>query len=312
MRLSLAFLLRTLRSREPIHAIVTYDPYASGLSGLLLKRFLRAKLIVQIMGDYHRLDPNDELIGPYGRLRKSGGSVKRILMKQIFWVALHGADAIKVLNRDQERFVRAHFPAKPVFRFNSFVATGLFSSLPTYWGNYLLAVGYPFHRKGVDLLIRAFLKIADRHPSIHLRILGYATPEELASYRALAGNHDRVEFLKPGWIEDVGEQMRGCYALVHAARSEAMGRVLLEAMACGKPIVSTRTNGALDYVADGETGLLCDIDDVDGLAAAMDALLSDPERAASLGRSGRERLEREWSEERFAERFTAMVREVVG
>ncbi len=105
--------------------------------------------------------------------------------------------------------------------------------------------------------------------------------------------------------------MRGCYAFVHAARSEAMGRVLLEAMACRKAVVSTRTNGGADYVVDGKTGILCEIDDIDGMAAAMDALLSDPRARAADGTSaGFEHMSQESSEERFAELFSSMIDEV--
>ena len=299
-----------LRRRGRIDAVITYDPYGSGLPGLILKVLLRTKLIVQVMGDYHRLDPNDELLGEYGKLRKTGGTLKKLLMRTALRLSLAGADAVKVLNRDQEAFVRSRWPKKPVYRFADFAATGFFGSLATYEGDYLLAVGYPFHRKGVDILIQAFARIADRHPHMTLRILGYAPPNELDSYRKLADHHPRIEFVKPGWIEEVGEQMRGCYAFVHAARSEAMGRVLLEAMACRKAVVSTRTNGAADYIVDGKTGLLCEIDDVDGFASAMDTLLNDRELTRRLGDAGFEHMSRESSEERFAELFASMVDDV--
>ncbi len=314
VRLYVQFLLplRLSMRRPRVDAIVTYDPYASGVPALVLKWFTRAKLIVQVMGDYHRLSPADELVGEHGQLRPTGGPFKRIIMNLALRMSLRAADAIKVLNRDQERFVRSNWPGKPVFRFADFAATRYFTSLDCYQGNYLLAVGHPFHRKGVDVLIRAFARIADDFPQICLRILGYAAQGELESYRALVGHHPRIEFLKAGWVEEVGEQMRGCYGLVHAARSEAMGRVLLEAMACRKPIVSTKTNGGLDYVVDGETGILCGIDDVEALASAMRMLLADPARAQRMGHAGHDHLQRTSSEERFSELFVAMVDEVAG
>ena len=295
-----------------VDAIVTYDPYGSGISGIVLKWILRAKLIVQVMGDYHRLDPNDELIGEYGRLRRTGGVFKKSLMKLVLRLSVSAADAVKVLNKDQERFVRNQWPAKPVFRFADFAATKYFSSLATYQGDYLLAVGYPFYRKGIDVLVQAFAGIADRYPHMRLRILGYAPEVELASYRELAGHSPRIEFIKAGWIEDVGEHMRGCYGFVHAARSEAMGRVLLEAMACRKPIASTKTNGGLDYVVDRKTGILCEIDDVESLASAMSSLLENPEAARRMGIAGFDHLQVHCSEDRFSEQFISMVQEVTG
>ena len=299
-----------LGRRTHVDGIIAYDPYGSGIPGIVLKVVLGTKLIVQYMGDYHRLDPNDELVGEYGKPRKSGGMFKKLLMKAALRISLSAADAVRVLNRDQERFIRDQWPNKPVFRFPSFVATNYFSSLVTYQGDYVLAVGYPFHRKGFDVLVQAFLKIADEYPNMSLRILGYAPAVELDSYRKLAGGHPRIEFIKAGWIEDVGELMRGCYGFVHAARSEAMGRVLLEAMACRKPVVSTKTNGGLDYVVDGETGILCEIDDVEGLASAMNKLLTSPKLAEQMGNAGFEHLQKKFSEERFSESFISMVEQV--
>ena len=299
-----------LRKRAHIDAIITYDPYGSGIPAIILKLVFRTKLIVQIMGDYHRLDPNDELLGEYTKLRKTGGIVKKLLMKTVLGISVSAADAVKVLNRDQERFVRDRWPTKQVFRFADFAATKYFSSLNTYRGDYLLAVGHPFHRKGIDVLVQAFAMIAPLHPNIRLRILGYAPGIELASYRELAGHHSRIEFIKAGWIEEVGELMRGCYGFVHAARSEAMGRVLLEAMACRKPVVSTKTNGGLDYVVDGETGILCEIDDVKALASAMNKLLMFPELAERMGKAGFDHLHKECSEDRFSELFISMVEDV--
>jgi glycosyltransferase involved in cell wall biosynthesis len=299
-----------LRKQGPVDAVITYDPYASSIPAIILKWAFRTKLIVQIMGDYHRLDPNDELFGKYTNLRKCGGIFKKLVMKAVFRISVSAADAVKVLNKDQERFVRAQWPAKRVFRFADFAATKYFSSLITYQGDYLLAVGHPFHRKGIDVLVQAFARVANEHPNMRLRIIGYAPEVELDSYRKLAGHHPRIEFIKAGWIEEVGELMRGCYGFVHAARSEAMGRVLLEAMACQKPVVSTKTNGGLDYVVDGETGILCEIDDVEALASAMNRLLMFPQLAEQMGKAGFHHLQKESSEERFAELFISMVEEV--
>jgi glycosyltransferase involved in cell wall biosynthesis len=235
-----------------------------------------------------------------------------LLRDLLLKLTLRCADGIRVLNADQETYYRRHFPTRSFYRFPDFVATEYFESLESYQGDYLLSVGHPYHRKGVDTLIEAFKRIAEKHPDISLRIMGYCTEGELAEYQALAGGHSRITFIKPGWIEDVGEQMRGCYALVNAARSEAMGRIHVEAMACGKPIVATRTNGALECVDDGQTGLLCAIDDVEDLAAKLDELLSNPNRASQMGRAAKIRMEKMFSEHVTTERYHAMVEEVCG
>jgi alpha-maltose-1-phosphate synthase len=101
---------------------------------------------------------------------------------------------------------------------------------------------------------------------------------------------------------------------------EPMGIVNLEAMACETAVVATATGGIPEVVADGETGLLVPIDQAtDGtgtpneperfvadLAAALNELLGDPERAAQFGRAGRRRAVEQFSWSRIAEQTMAV------
>jgi glycosyltransferase involved in cell wall biosynthesis len=291
--------LRFLWGRSRVSAVLAYDPYRSGLAALILKYLLRTKMIVELNGDYHRVRP-----------RRT--DVSKVLMRGLFNLVLGRADAVKVVNADQESFCRTLLPRKPIYRFPDFAATEYFESLESYQGDYLLSVGQPFDLKGMDVLIAAFKRIAEKHPRMSLRIMGYCPRGELVKYKELADGHPRIAFVDAGWIEDVAEQMRGCFALVNAARSDAMPRVHLEAMACAKPIVATRTNGALEGIVDGQTGLLCDIGDVEDLSAKLDELLASPDRAAKLGQAGRMRMQRMFSERAYVEAFRSMLEEVTG
>lgn len=290
--------LRLFWGRGRVDMVVAYDPYACGLAGVLIKWLLGARLVVEVNGDHHQLKPSPN------RLRNA-------VMAAVRRLSLSQADAIKILNTSQERDLQESFPGKRFFRFMDFVADGYFRSLPTEEGKYFLLVGHPFSLKGVGELIRAFRQVAPSHPHLSLRIMGYCPPEELAQFSELAAGDPRIQFLKPGWIEDVGEQMRCCYALVNASRFEAGGRVLFEAMACRKPVIATKTNGTLDYIQDGKTGLLCEIGDVNDLAAKLDHLAREPELARALGAGGFEWLMRELTEERYLERYVAMLHAVM-
>ncbi len=287
-----------LLGRTRVDVIVTYDPYVSGIAGVILKVLFRAKLVVEMNGDYHIVEPSHRRL-------------KRWVMRQMFDVSVRFSNALCVLNRDQEKFLRARHPGKRVYRFPAFTATEYFEKLQCYQGDYVLSVGYPFDLKGMDVLIRAFRRISEKHRNKRLRIMGYCPEREMRKYRELALDAPRIEFITPGWIEDVGEQIRGCYALVNAARSEAMGRVHLEAMACRKPVIATRTNGGKECVEEGLTGLLCEIGDVEDLADKLDYLLSNPSIAQEMGQSGFERLGREFGETRYASSFSRMIRDVV-
>ncbi len=290
--------LQLLWGKSQVGAVIAYDPYRSGLAALVLKYMLRTKLIVELNGDYHRTEP-------------ARTYASKVFMRRLFNLVLRGADAIRVLNTDQEAFYRRLLPHTSIYRFPDFVATGYFQSLASHQGDYLLSIGHPFDLKGVDVLIEAFRRVAEKHQQVQLRIMGYCPNGDLEKYRTIARGHPRIAFINPGWIEDVGEQIRSCYALVNAARSEALGRVHIEAMTCGKPIVATRTNGGIQCIEDGQTGLLCEIDDIEDLAAKLDELLSDPPRADRMGQAGKVRMQQMFSEKAYVKAFHTMVEEVV-
>jgi glycosyltransferase involved in cell wall biosynthesis len=295
--------LRLLWGKSHVSTVIAYDPFRSGLAALVLKYLFRCKMIVEVNGEFQ---------GEYEENEPGLTYATKLLRTVVLTLTLRYADGIKVLNTDQEAHYRRLFPRKSLYRFPSFVATEYFESLACYQGDYLLFVGHPFYRKGVSVLIEAFKRVAEKHPKASLRIMGHCMEGELARYATIAGRHPGIAFIKPGWIEDVGEQMRGCYALVNPARSEAMGRVHVEAMACGKPIVATRTNGALECVEDGQTGLLCAIDDIEDLAAKLDEILSNPDRAAQMGRAGKIRQQNMFSETITTEKYHAMLEEITG
>lgn len=285
-------------TRRAIDVIVAYDAYASGLAGVVLKLLLGTKLIVEINGD----DQNQSSSG--------NGLIKRALMTMSFYASVKFSDAVKVVNTDQERYMRTTFPSKAIYRYPDYVASDYLASQESVQGDYLLSVGYPFQLKGMDILIQAFLLASRKYSWAKLKIMGFATEAELSHYRALANNDPRIEFTKPGWIEDVAELLRGCYAFVSASRREAAARVVFEAMACRKPILSSRTNSGIDYVRDGETGLLFNIGDVEDLVSKMDILLSDAQRAREMGDAGYSWLQEEFSEQRYVQMFLAMAEEV--
>lgn len=285
-------------NRGDADVVVAYDPYACGLAGLFLKCVLGVRLIVQMNGDFHEYPP-------------SSSAAKNAIMRIVFHLSMRWADAAKVLNPSQAAYVRRLYPSLPVYQFHDYVACGFFEAAPTTQGTHLLFVGHPFDLKGVDILIKAFLLIADRHPSVTLRIMGYSPAHELPVYQALAGHHPRIEFLKPGWMEEVREQLKDCYLLVNATRTEALGRVFIEAMCCGKPIVASDTNGARICVENGRTGFIARQEDPEDCARQMDRLLSDPALAARMGQAGRERARALFSEAAYGRHFMQMVGEVM-
>lgn len=132
---------------------------------------------------------------------------------------------------------------------------------------------------------------------------------ELSERAAAAGVGGRVRFL--GVRHDVGDLLAAADLLVLASDTEGTPGVVLEAAALGVPAVATRVGGTAECVVEGETALLVEPQDVDGLAAAVGGLLAAPERRRAMGERARR-----WVDERFlladlAPRYEAFYRQVL-
>jgi glycosyltransferase involved in cell wall biosynthesis len=81
---------------------------------------------------------------------------------------------------------------------------------------------------------------------------------------------------------------------------------MLEAMACGKAVVAANVGGIPGVLLDGVTGLLFPSEDVAALAGAAVKLLADPKKRSEMGRAGRRRVERDFSQAEMLERTAAL------
>ena len=174
----------------------------------------------------------------------------------------------------------------------------------------LLSVCRLVPQKGVDVAIEALARVRERHPDVHLLVLGEGPlRRELASLAARREVGDAVSL--PGRVGDVAWWLRRAAVLVHPARWEGFGLALLEAMLSERPVVASAVSSIPEIVLDGETGRLVPPDDAAALAAAVGDLLDHPARAAAMGAAGRALALSEFSVERMAERTAGVYEEVV-
>jgi len=141
--------------------------------------------------------------------------------------------------------------------------------------------------KNLRALVEVFRRVNERHPS-RLLLVGDG-PERLSvleMVRAL-GLQDRVQFL--GNQEYVEDLLPIADVFLLPSLHESFGLTVLEAMAVGVPVVATNVGGTAEVVAEGETGYLRSPHDVDGMVEAVEMIVSDPDRAASMGEAGRRR-----------------------
>jgi glycosyltransferase involved in cell wall biosynthesis len=181
-----------------------------------------------------------------------------------------------------------------------------FTPAPT--GPVVLEVGRLCAVKGQRELIEALPRLARTDVTLLLAgedvESGGAYREALERAARDLGVADRVRFL--GRRDDVPALLAAVDVLVLPSWIEGLPLVVLEAMAAGVPVVATDVGGTPEAVADGETGVLVPPRDVDALAGAIDALLSDPERARRLGAAGRERARERFDAESAARRVVGL------
>lgn len=155
----------------------------------------------------------------------------------------------------------------------------------------LLALGRLHADKGFDVLIRALARL----PGASLLIAGEGPEREaLGRLAGELGVADRVFLL--GWRADAGALLKAADLFVCSSRSEPLGNVVLEAWSAGCPVIAANADGPGELIAEGSDGLLVPREDEARLAAAMFALLEDPERAAALAAAGRRRFLAEFAE----------------
>ena len=168
-------------------------------------------------------------------------------------------------------------------------------------------VGQFVPRKGLDTLSEAWPRIAASVGDAYLLLAGRGTLEGATRERLTAA--PRVRFL--GFRQDVPALMAALDLLVHPAREEGIPNVIMEAMAAGKPVVSTAVGGIAELVREGVDGRLVSPDDPAALAQVVVELIQDPERSRRMGEQGREQVLRTCSLERMIDQYEELLREVV-
>jgi glycosyltransferase involved in cell wall biosynthesis len=147
-------------------------------------------------------------------------------------------------------------------------------------------VGWLLPIKGPMYLLKAMAEVWKGYPETSLVYVGKGDLEgELKEEASRMGVSERVSFL--GWRDDIPEIMHILDIFVLPSLNEGMGRVLVEAMAAGRPVVASNVGGIPDLVMQGKNGLLVPAADIKALARGIEFFISYPNERKEMGEEGR-------------------------
>jgi 1,2-diacylglycerol 3-alpha-glucosyltransferase len=277
--------------QHSIDVITTQDPFTTGLAGVLLKHRFHIPLDLQNHSDFFD--------NRYWLAEKPQYRLLHTLGK---WVVQRG-DTHRVLNHEEQaKYVRMGIPADRVAILSTPVRLSRFTpdgppgesedmrgglGIPDH-APVLLWVGNPVWFKRVPVLIDAFALVRQQHPDTHLVLVGnFANRPEIAARVQRIGLENAVHFPGKADHDALPAYYRMCNVYIHSSIYEGFGKVMVEAAACGRPVVATHTAGAQEIICDGETGLLCESENPADMAAKITRLLDDPTYAARVGSTAR-------------------------
>ncbi len=310
------FLAFYLCLTKKIDAIVCQSPLVEGFTGSILKKLLKKELIVEIHGDW--------IEGPFLSKKRKLAFLERKIVPILAKISFRNADKIRAVAGCLAEKAKKIAPKKPYFIFPTFTDLSIFLyEKETKFDNFILFVGHLEKVKGANTLMEAFHKLnfqfsisldpasqrgTPRRVAFQLLIIGEGSERknlelQVASYKL----QDKVEFKGKLSLEETKDIMKNCYCLVLPSLSEGLPRVIMEAMALGKPLIASNVGGIPELIKDNENGFLFRIGDSQELAEKLRVLLRDKKMAQEMGQKGREFVKENFSNEKYLQNYIQMI-----
>src|SRR6476646_10763315 len=166
-------------------------------------------------------------------------------------------------------------------------------------------------QKGFEYLLKAVCELRSGFPTLKVVIVG-----EGPDRRAIEDMIQQYGLQSNVTLAGQQSDMPGVYASMNVfvlpSLNEGLPMTILEAMAASKPVIATNVGAVPIVIKDGETGLLVDPGDADGLRNALARLLSDPDRCRRIGAAGHDWVSRNYTSEAMALKYRQMYDEVLG
>ena len=209
------------------------------------------------------------------------------LIEAFYLYVLRRTDIVVVVGTETKRFLASRgVPRDRIHVISSKIDSDRFRPLPTHRDYDLILAGQLIKRKRVDLFLRIVGDLLPQHPQIRAAILGDGPLRvDLEAQADRLGICDRVDFL--GFHEETEQFYNRAKVFVLTSSAEGLSLAMLEAMACGLPVVVPAVGDLADVVRDGETGYLVPDDNTATFVAAIEQLLGNEALRQALGQNAR-------------------------
>lgn len=286
-----------LANKHKYDVIITYNAQSTGIAGYILKKKLRVPLICEIMNE---------------------GSIKSFLYQSqtLSWKTISKALFSKILMHyviTQSDHVHLLYPqqvttGKPTSVFHDFTFTDLPLTELQQREKTILFLGFPWYLKGVDILIKAFNLISNNFPEYTLKIVGHCPDKSY--FNNLANNNERIQLLDAVYQERALDLLQKSSLFVLPSRTEAMGRVILEAMSLGTPVIASNVGGIPQIINSGVNGLLFESENINDLSNKMSTLLENESLRSKMAFNALKDVKGSLSIKSYIDHFTNMVKGV--
>ena len=289
--------------RHGIRVVVAQSPYEGFAAALAVKVTgwfgSQARLVVEVHGDFEgSLFLERRIYCP---------GVYRFVMSRLAAYSIEQADLLRTISNSTKEQVHRWAPGKTVVQFPAWTDLETFFDIGSHRTSdhpgSIIYAGVLTPLKGIHHLINAFSRVAEEFPSAKLFLVGrdqnktYAA--ELKKQIEKSGLNDRIQFIGAQPQSQLAVWMAKATVLVLPSMSEGLGRVIIEAMATGIPVIGSDVGGIPELVEDGVTGFLVPPGDEHVLAEKLRWALSRPDKAREMGECARNFAERLFSTESY-------------
>lgn len=305
---ALGTLIKLLKLRRRFEIVHFYGASLPLLICLPLLKIMGKKIVAKTTG---------------GRGGKEAGGLEDFFLKPLLVAIFRYTDKfIAISDEINQRLLNEGYLEERIVKIPNGVDTKIFSPLSGLKREQLrdkfgfsgkqvfLYSGRLVKGKGLELLVKAMADVVKINKDAMLVVIGSGNLED--NFKKMVNTSGLENCVRcEGVVENVCEYLNAADIFIFPSLREGMPNSLLEAMACGLPVIASRIGGVVDVVEDGKSGILFEAGDVSGLASAMIRFLKDTELRQRLGAEARKRIVDNFSIEKVADEYIKLYKKLI-